>query len=236
MENGATILFAMHLEPGHHLGTFRLAGQLRSHGFHVSYLGVPSLRPLIESHGFTFIPFAESVFAKDKERRALDAKNPAQSAKETDEALFRDYVGAILDGTLDEALTSSRPDLLLCDSFLWYVALRAHRLEIPTLHISTSLFYYDNPWIPPATTPRGKPANAYDRAMVFLAWKWMHFKYLFTKRLASKLTGKYRRPVQMHHLYDTFRQVAQESGFPCQKNRTYRMDEIGPHLTLPEIV
>lgn len=217
----------MHGEAGHHLGTFRLARQLASRGHHVAYLGLPRVRQLVEDQGFPFIAFAGHLFA---------APGEAPETPATAEALFRRYTTAIVDGSLDACLLSDRPDLLLCDSFLWYVALRALRLGIPTLQISTSLFLFDNPLIPPAVTSLRPGRGALSALRISLAWKLMHLRYLVTKRLASRLVGAYRAPLRMHHLTDTFLAVARQSSFRCRRNVNYRQDEIGPHLILPELV
>lgn len=220
------ILFSMHGEAGHHLGTFRLARALVSQGHRVTYLGLPRVRQLVEDQGFAFIAFAEELFATP-----ADAQEPPAA-----DALFRRYTTAIVDGSLDACLLSARPDLLLCDSFLWYVALRALRLGIPTIQISTSLFLFDNARIPPAVTSLRPGRGVLSALRISLAWKLMHLRYLVTKRLASRLVGAYRAPLRMHHLTDTFLWVARQSGVRLRRNVTYLQDEIGPHLILPELV
>ncbi len=221
------ILFSMHGEAGHHLGTFRLARALESRGHRVAYLGLPRVRPLVEDQGFAFIAFAEDLFATP-----ADAQEPPAAA----DTLFRRYTNAIVDGSLDTCLLSAEPDLLLCDSFLWYVALRALRLGLPTIQISTSLFLFDNARVPPAVTCVKPGRGALSALRISLAWKLMHLRHLVTKRLASRLVGAYRAPLRMHHLTDTFRWVARQSGIRMRRNVTYRLDEIGPHLILPELV
>lgn len=220
------ILFSMHGEAGHHLGTFRLARALVSRGHRVTYLGLPRVRQLVEDQGFAFIEFAGDLFATPG-----DGQEPPAA-----DALFRRYTSAIVDGSLDGCLLSARPDLLLCDSFLWYVALRALRLGIPTIQISTSLFLFDNARIPPAVTSLRPGQGLLSALRITLAWKLMHLRYLVTKRLASRLVGAYRAPLRMHHLTDTFLWVARQSGVRLRRNVTYLQDEIGPHLILPELV
>lgn len=218
------ILFAMHFEPGHHLGTFRLAKKLRRRGHTVAYLGIPSMRTLVERQGFEFVEFAADLFS------------PSAQAPAAAEALFARYLEAITDGTLDACLQSAQPDLLICDSFLWYVAIRARYLRLPTIQMSTSLFLYQNSRIPPTITAL-PPGNGWlSRLRVWLAWKLMHTKFFFTKRLASRLSGAFRAPTRMHHLVATFREIATQSGYPLRKHGTYVLDEIGAHLMLPEIV
>lgn len=175
----------MHGEAGHHLGTFRLARALVSRGHRVTYLGLPRVRQLVEDQGFAFIAFAEDLFS---------VTGDAQERPVAGEALFRRYTTAIVDGSLDACLLSARPDLLLCDSFLWYVALRALRLGLPTLQISTSLFLFDNALIPPAVTSLRPGRGVLSALRISLAWKLMHLRYLVTKRLASRLAGAYRAP------------------------------------------
>jgi len=233
------ILFAMHFEPGHHMGTFRLAKELRSRGHSVAYLAIPPLRELVESQGFEFVEFAGHLFPVNRGAAKTAEHHPARSRSQIradEEALFTRYTTAIVDGTLDKSLLSANPDLLICDSFLWYVALRGLHLQIRTIQISTSLFSYDNPRIPPAITSITPRDGLLSGLQVWLAWKLMHLRFQFTKRLASRLSGAYRAPMKMHHLVDTFRWVAKHSNYPCKKNRTYLEDEIGAHLILPELV
>ncbi len=217
----------MHGEAGHHLGTFRLARALVSRGHRVTYLGLPRVRQLVEDQGFAFIPFAGDLFTVT----GAAQESPAAAA-----ALFHRYTTAIVDGRLDACLLSDRPDLLLCDAFLWYVALRALRLGLPTIQISTSLFLFDNARIPPAVTSIRPGRGLLSALRISLAWKLMHLRYLVTKRLASRLVGAYRAPLRMHHLTDTFLWVARQSGVRLRRNVTHLQDEIGPHLILPELV
>lgn len=224
------ILFSMHGEAGHHLGTFRLARALAGRGHRVTYLGLPRVRQLVEDQGFAFIAFAADLFDAPGATPAAAPGSPAA------EALFRRYTSAIVDGSLDACLRAAEPDLLLCDSFLWYVALRARRLALPTIQVSTSLFLFDNPRIPPAVTGLRPGRGALSALRISLAWKLMHLRHLFSKRLASRLVGAYRAPLRMHHLTDTFAWVARQSGVRLRRNVTHRLDEIGPHLILPELV
>ncbi|MCP9849823.1 glycosyltransferase [Cyanobium sp. Morenito 9A2] len=233
------ILFSMHGEPGHHLGTFRLARALVCQGHQVAYLGMPRIRPLVEDQGFDFIAFAGHLFAEPDQVRAEPADGAPTSRlarRRAGETLFRRYTTAIVDGSLDSCLIAARPDLLLCDSFLWYVALRGLRLGISTLQVSTSLFLCDNPRIPPAVSSITPRPGAFSALQISLAWKLMHLKHLFSKRLASRLFGAYRAPLRMHHLTDSFLSIARQSDFRCQRQVNYLLDEIGPHLILPELV
>ncbi len=233
------ILFSMHCEAGHHMGTFRLARTLAARGHSVVYLGIPCVKKLVEDQGFEFIEFAGHLFSESGKTGVAPGVNASQNRRakrSQEETLFRRYTTAIVDGTLDKCLRSAHADLLLCDAFLWYMALRALRLRIPTIQIATSLFLYDNPQIPPAVTAITPRDGFWSGVQVLLAWKRMHLKYLFTKRLASRLVGAFRAPLRMHHLTDTFHWVAKQSDFQAQRNYNYVQDEIGPHLILPELV
>lgn len=231
------ILFAMHFEPGHHMGTFRLAKELRSRGHSIAYLAIPPLRELVESQGFEFVEFAGHLFPvhQGAEKPAERTRSRSRLRKD-EEALFTQYLAAIVDGTLDQCLLAAGPDILICDSFLWYVALRGLHLQIRTIQISTSLFSSDNSRIPPAITPITPRDSLLSQLQVLTAWKLMHLKFKFTKRLASHLSGAYRAPTRMHHLVNIFHWVAKHSNYPCKKNLTYLEDEIGAHLILPELV
>ena len=232
------ILFAMHFEPGHHVGTFRLAKQLQSRGHEIAYLGIPELRELVENQGFKFVPFAEDLLPPGYKDKTIECKNTFLSwwrKRRHAEAAFSEYLNKITDGTLDKCLLSSKADVLLCDCLLSYVAVRALSLGIPVINIFTSLFFHDNPDIPPVTMPIQPEDSVLSRIKVLVAWKLMRLKFLFTKRLGSLITGRYRSPVTMHHLVGVHLRIARKSGYRCEKNRTYWLNEIGIHLALPEI-
>lgn len=214
------ILFAMHFETGHTLCTFRLARALQAKGHTVIYLTIPDFQSVIESHGFASILFAENILPLHSTETAFDGTAYAR------------YLERITDGTLDRCILAARPDILLCDPFLSYVAIRAISLGVPTVSLFTSLFLYENPSIPPVTTSRF-PGSAWKTVM---AWKMMFLKYFFTKRLKSRFRNTFRSPTKMQHLVDEYLTIARKSGYPCVKNASYRLNEIGLNLVLPEIV
>lgn len=227
-------------ETGHYTGTFRLARALRARGHRVIYLGTADFRELVESQGFEFIAFAGDL---------IPCGNPASSQRRSgrgifgrlrkrllDERYFARYLRLISNGNLDECLLSCKPNLLLCDTFVWYVAMRALRLGIPTMNISIILSLYANAHIPPIVSSISPKQSWSYNAQVMSAWIWLRLKFFFTKRLASILFGTYRFPTRMHHLIDVFLQIARRSGYPRQENKTYWFGEMGPRLILPEFV
>ncbi len=228
-------------EAGHHTGTFRLARTLRARGHEVVYLGLADLEPIVAAQGFDFVPFAAdllpsgSIGAFKAARDGAAARGPIGRwrRRRSDGRVFSAFLDRITSGHLDVCLRACRPDVLLCDTFVWYVALRARRLEIPTLNISIVLSLHRNARIPPVVFSL-PPGSAPWR--VLFSWTWMRAKFFFTKRLASFLFGAFRFPTRMHHLLDVFKRIARSSGDACVEDETYRFGEFGPRLRLPEIV
>ncbi|WP_198006441.1 glycosyltransferase [Cyanobium sp. PCC 7001] len=221
------------------MGTFRLAKALMARGHAVTYLGNPNVSSLVQEQGFAFIPFPPEPTpggegAQSQPDRTV--KTRWWSQRWRNEMAFRRYTQMLVDGTLDQRMASGHPDLVLCDAFLWSVALRALSMQIPTIQMSTSLFTSFNSQIPPAITAMPPARGPWSARLISMAWVWMHLKHVVTKRWASVLLGSYRAPLRMHHLTATFHWVARHSGRQCKHNRDYVLDEIGPHLILPEIV
>jgi zeaxanthin glucosyltransferase len=238
-----TIAFAMLSENGHYTGTFRLARSLRERGHRISYVGLADFEGLVKKQGFEFISFSEDLLPKGYLQDFITSlSNPPGGIlsryrkRQQDERIFSAYLNRIEDGNLDECLLSCQPDLLLCDTFVWYVAIRALKLGIPTINISIILSLFCNPRIPPivySILPRQGWRSA---LLVRGSWKWLRLKFFFTKRLASRLFGLYRFPTRMHHLVDIFIQIAKRSGCPMEENKSYWFGEMGPRLILPEVV
>lgn len=238
-----TVAFAMLADKGHYTGTFRLARELRARGHRVVYIGLACSRELVEAQEFEFVAFAEDLVPAGHVRQLEDAgTQPVRGLLRTwrkrrsDEQLFAEYLRRIEDGLLDECLRACGPDILLCDTFLWYVALRALRLRIPTVSISVILSLYPNARIPPILSSMRPGATWWSALCVLSSWAWLRLRFLFTKRLASKLLGTYRSPTRMHHLVDVFIRIAKRSGYRCRENETYWFGEMGPRLALPELV
>lgn len=238
-----TILFAMAGEAGHHTGTFRLARRLRDLGHRVSYLGIPDMEPVVAAQGFDFIPFAEDLLPRGYARRfAAERANPAPGLaawwrrRVDDERFFQSYLSRIEDGSLDARLLQNRPDVILCDTLLWYVALRALRAGIPVVNLSIILATHANARIPPFIYSIRPEDTLWSRAQVRASWSWMRLSFLFKKRLASRVFGTFRQPTRMHHLIDEFERIAERSGRPCVEGETYVFTEVGPRLVLPEVM
>ena len=67
-------------------------------------------------------------------------------------------------------------------------------------------------------------------------WLWLRGRFVFTKRLASILLGRFRSPSRMHHLTGVFLRLAKRSRIASKENKNYQFTEIGPRMVLPEIV
>ncbi len=238
-----TIAFAMLSENGHYTGTFRLARSLQSRGHRIIYIGLADFEELVVNQGFEFISFAEDLLPKGYLQEFITTlSNPPSGIvslcrkRLQDERIFFSYLKQIEAGNLDKCLLSCQPDLLLCDTFVWYVAIRALKLGIPTVNVSIILSLYRNSCIPPILYSILPRQGWRSSLLVQCSWIWMRLKFVFAKRLASRLWGSYRFPTRMHHLIGTFLQIAARSGIPMRENRTYWFGEMGPRLILPEVV
>jgi len=238
-----TILFAPLAEPGHHAGTFRLARRLAERGHRVLYLGLEDLRPLVEAQRFGFVPFAGDLLpaghlaARAAARAgAAPRRSERRRRRRDDEALFAAWLGRIAGGELDRRLRSSAADVVVCDTFVWYVALRALALRLPVVNLSIVLSLRPNPVVPPITSSLGPGEGPAGRLRVRAAWSALRLRDLVVKSAAARLTGRFRQPTRMHHLVGVFRRLAHRSGYPLDENRTWYYGEMGPRLALPEIV
>lgn len=238
-----TIAFAVLSETGHYSGSFRLARNLKERGHKIVYIGIADFEKLVLDQGFEFISFAKDLlpagyFAAFTAAQSRPTHGPLEWAerRRSDERLFKAFLSRITDGPLDDCLLSSEPDLLICDTFVWYVAMRAIRLGIPTIDFSPILSLHPNPNIPPIVTARLPGETRWSKLRVRAAWKWLRIRFLFSKYAASKLLGWYRFPTRMHHLVDAFMDIAKRSGYPTEENETWWFGEMGPRLVLPEIV
>lgn len=223
------IAMSMLAEAGHHAGAFGLARRLVQAGHRVVFIGLAECRAWVTAQGFEFIAFAEDLLP------AGSGHNPGRSRRER-EKLFGEFLQRIVGGELDHCLTECQAQVLLCDTFTWYTALRAIRLGIPTINLSVILSSRPNEIVPPIVTDAAPARSSASRVRIRASWIGLRVKHFFTKRLASKLTGAFRAPTRMHHLIDVFRSIARQSSFPCVENETYWFGEMGPRLALPEIV
>jgi zeaxanthin glucosyltransferase len=221
---GLNIVVAIHHEEGHCNASFGLARRLRDRGHRVIYLGLMDARKLVIDQGFEFVPFAEDILPEGAVRESADP------------SLFARFLEALSNGHLDQRLLSCQPDLLLCDTCVWYVAVRALYLGIRTINIAVTLASYPNPHVPPFVSTRIPRASWWGRMQVRADWLRLRCQVVFTKRLASILLGRYRSPSRMHHLTGEFLKLATRSGITCKENRTYWFSEMGPRMILPEIV
>ncbi len=239
---GLNIVLAMHREEGHCNASFGLAKCLRDRGHRVTYLGLMDARKLVTEQGFEFVPFAEDILPEGALRES--AKLPTGSTPNplrwwqrrlAMERLFGEFLRRLSNGHLDQRLLSCEPDVLVCDTCVWYVALRAISLGIPTVDLSPFLAGYPNPHIPPFHYSRIPHSSWWGRMQVRADWLRLRLQFVFTRRLASILLGRWRSPTRMHNLTGEFLRLARRSGVPCKENRNYWFTETGPRMILPEI-
>ncbi len=240
---GLNIVFAMHCEEGHCNASFGLARLLRERGHRVIYLGLMEARRFVIAQGFEFVPFADDILPEAAlGESSAPATNSALSPfrrwqrRLASERLFAEFLRRLSNGHLDQRILSCRPDVLLCDTCVWYVALRAMFLGIPTVNVAPHFVGRPNSHNPPFVYSRIPRLSWWGRTQVRADWLWLRCQFVFTKRLASILFGRFRSPTRMHHLTDEFLRLARHSGIRCKENRTYWLGEIGPRLILPEIV
>ena len=219
----------MHYDAGHMLSTFKLAKKLQLEGHRVSYLSIPDCKKLIESHGFDVVSFVEDIMPLGYMKNIFSS---TRVHRRQDELVFAKYLDKITDGTLDECIKSVNADICICDPFLSYVAMRSLLLDIPTIHLFTSLFLYKNSLIAPVVSG----LSPSSRLRCLMAWQFMFFKFFFIKKVRNFFTKEFMSPLKMHHLVDAYYDVAAKSGYPCKKNITYRLNEIGFNLILPEVM
>lgn len=214
-----TVLFATHVEAGHVCAGFRLARQLRACGHRVVFASLPGAGQLVRENGFDFVALMNNIVA------------PVES-----ERSFQDFLAACADGRMDERLRRAAPDVVVCDSMVWYVAFRAIRLGIPVVNLTIGLCSWAAAGLPPAVSGRLPSASAWEPWRVRAEWALLRAQHFFTKRLPSKLWGRYRSPTRMHHLVDVFLTLARQAGIRCEEGKTWRFTDFGPQLILPEIV
>jgi len=224
-----TIVFAMHFEAGHIVSTFNFAKKLQARGHEIAYLSIPDYKELIENQGFKVIQFVDDLMPLGYGNVPF---SNARDRRRHNEAVFSRYLERIVDGTLDACFLSVKADLVICDPFLSYVAIRSLMLGIPAMHLFSSLFLYENSIIPPIISYMF-PSS---RFVTLFAWKFMFMKFLFVKKIKNMITGEFRFPTRMHHMVEAYLYVAKRSGYACKKNVTYRLNEIGLNLVLPEVM
>jgi UDP:flavonoid glycosyltransferase YjiC (YdhE family) len=236
------VVFAMHCEPGHGNASFGLARRLRDRGHRVTYLGLTDSRKLVIGQGFEFVPFAEDILPEgtlQESTEPLSGSTPNLlgwfQRRLAKERLLAEFLRRLSNGHLDKRLLSCEPDLLLCDTCVWYVALRAMLLGIPTVNVSVCLSGHPNAHIPPFNYARIPHSSWWGRMQVRADWLRLRCQFFFTRRLASILLGRFRSPARMHILTYEFLRLAKRSGFLRKENRTYRFSELGLLPILPEI-
>lgn len=144
----ATIVFAMLPEAGHLNPTLKIAKALKSRGHQVKYVCTPNLKDLVLSNGLDFIPAFEKLY-QDKDSPLYPFIGLASGSIEQAVKALREREGNIqpvLDIVLRESrelFTKIRPDLLVTDSYVAYVAAVAKMMGIQSLLLNTNLF---DPW------------------------------------------------------------------------------------------
>jgi len=230
-----TIVFAFHPGAGHINSSLTLARPLRERGHRIVYYGLADARPFVIEAGFEFVSFAEEIVPG----HGLHYSAPRVSwwrRRLAQERHFAAFLGRCADGTIDRQLQSLNPDLVVCDSLVWYIALRALRLRLPTAGVSTLLCGPPNPHSPPVLYSRLPRDSPWGRTVVRADWARMRVEFFFTSYLASLLLGRYRTPARVHRLTNVCRRLARQAGVPCREGVDYWFGVAGPHLMLPEIL
>ncbi len=206
-----TVLYATHVEGGHVCAGFRLARRLRERGHRIVFFSMAGAERLVQANGFEFAGF-------------------------DGEMAFGEFVAYCGDGRLDERIRSVGADVVVCDSMLWYVALRAMHLGIPAVNVTVPVTGWAGTGVPPAVNGRIPGEGGLEPWRVRAEWGALRARNFFAKRLAARLFGSYRAPTRLHHLEETFFALARLAGVPIREGETWRYTEYGPQLMLPEIV
>ena len=206
-----TVLYATHVESGHVCAGFRLARALREKGHRIVFFSMAGAEQLVRANGFEFVEF--------------DGELPF--------AAFVEYCG---DGRLDERIRRVGADVAVCDSMLWYVGLRALHLGIPAVNVTVSASGWAGMGVPPTVSGRIPGEGVGEAWRVRTEWAMLRVRNFFRKRLAARMFGSYRAPTRLHHLEETFFELARRAGVELRENETWRYTEYGPQLLLPEIV
>jgi len=230
------IVIAIYHGAGHINSSFSLARRLRDRGHRVVYLGLAATRKLVVQNGFEFVAFAEDIVPEAANRPRTAQGLSSWRQRLSDERIFASFLARCSNGELDQILLSCRPDLVICDSLIWYIGLRSLFLGIPTIGLSTFLCSPPNPRVPPVLYPRIPRDSWWGRMQVRADWWGMRCRFFFTKSLVPRLWNEYRFPTRMHHLTGEFKRLARRSGLACEEGHTYWAGFAGPHLRLPEVV
>ena len=234
-------MFAPYGEASHYVLTFRLARALRARGHDVVYLTLADLAPVVRRAGFRALPFAPDLLpAGSRALFGASAPRPRGAAARLgrwrdERRFFTAYLARMEGGELDGLLRDAAPDLLLCDAFYWWVALRALRLRIPVVNVSGNLALAANARVPPLTSYLRPSGGRGSALRVRTAWAGARFRLAIDGRLAGLWKGTLHCPARMHRLRSVFRRAAARAGYACVAHRTFRQTEFGPRLALPEL-
>lgn len=228
----STIAFALLPEAGHYYTVMGLAHKLKAVGHRIYFLGILDFQSMVVSQGFEFISFLEEVFpagfieaqatgSPGAEREGIfkTMKRESNRVRELNETWFKDAVY--------EKLKDIRPDLVLVDSYLAYLALVTFRYKIPSILISVTLPQYKEYGIPPITStyiPKNKSGN---RLRANLAWAGCYLRNYAGMRLAS-IFG-----IDLNYLR-LMRRLAKFGGYP--EKDIYPHNAFIPGLNLPELI
>lgn len=168
-----TIGFFMLSEKGHLNPSFKIARHLQQRGYRVCFFGFSNHAEYISARGLEFIPiFGNSPDSANEARQ--ETKAPLKGFKlfraagrmEETRKFLRDLMG----GQIEELLDKVRPDLLIVDSFLPFVALVAYKLKIQVVMLSATLPRNKEPSIPPLSSTLIPANTRFARLRITLVW------------------------------------------------------------------
>ena len=212
-----TIVIATYHGVGHVNSSLMLARPLRERGHRVIYDGLAAVRPLITAEGFEFVSLAEDLISEDNPLSRAQAGSWRARQNEIARA-FDAFVTRCADGTIDRQLETLKPDIAVCDSLVWYVALRALKVQMPVVNFTTFLSGPPTPLVPPVTYGRVPRNTWWGRMEVRADWARLWLRRFIDFHLRPLVNAaSVRYPARMSQYTRIYRRLARCAGQNCRK-------------------
>lgn len=228
-----TIVFAVHHGAGHANSSLTLARPLRERGHRVVYYGLAAGRAHASREGFEHVAFAEDLLPEGTPW--TPPPGPCWKRERAARRAFNAFLERCSNGTMDAQLEGLRPDVVVCDSLIWYVGLRALRLRLPVAGIEISLSSPPNPHSPPLRSHRVPRDTWWGRMQVRGDWARLRCQILLDKQVRARLNTLTVWPHRIHASVPAYDRLARAGGVGWRRNIDYWLGLAGPALYLPEI-
>jgi zeaxanthin glucosyltransferase len=222
--------------------TRKVVNDLRRNGHVVYFVGVPDCEDILADNYFVpvfskfYPPSKRSVTARKsaapKQMSLVDKIRGAKSACAVDRALISRLVSGHNEG-FETVIGSVNPDIVLIASHMLFAvvwALLAHRFNIPTIYLNSTLTVSENAMVPPVKS-HVQPSNGIvGQVRTWLIWK-VHNTKKWIIRLRPRLLANTDYP-------DLIRRLSEAVKFPvellCEHESTVLT--LAPELVLmPEV-